>query len=75
MIGHRLNTYQQPSDLVAMLRDRAAAQPDVPAFSFLGDGKNEESSLTYAELDGRARAIGASGTLSLTILYSFSRDG
>src|ERR1044072_8656278 len=45
---------------VAVLRARAAQQPNASAYTFLLDGETEESHLTYAELDGRARAIGAS---------------
>ena len=40
-----------------LLRRRASERPDATAFRFLGD--DGESSLTYAELDARARAIAA----------------
>lgn len=49
-----------PTTLVALLRARAALQPDRVAFTFLADGENEAGSLTHAALDTRARAIGAS---------------
>ncbi|HLF28782.1 MAG TPA: amino acid adenylation domain-containing protein [Anaerolineae bacterium] len=42
-----------------LLRWRAQQQPDQIAFTFLVDGETEEIDLTYAELDRRARAIGA----------------
>jgi acyl-CoA synthetase (AMP-forming)/AMP-acid ligase II/thioesterase domain-containing protein/acyl carrier protein len=45
--------------LVDVLRARATRQPDRLAYSFLPKGEAEEASLTYAELDLRARAIGA----------------
>src|SRR4051812_24705718 len=45
--------------LIDVLRWRAEEQSDRQAFSFLLDGENQEDSLTYAELDRRARALGA----------------
>jgi natural product biosynthesis luciferase-like monooxygenase protein/FkbM family methyltransferase len=45
--------------LVDLLRWRAEKQPEQWAYSFLADGENEELRLGYAELDRRARAIGA----------------
>jgi acyl-CoA synthetase (AMP-forming)/AMP-acid ligase II/acyl carrier protein len=45
--------------LVAVLRRRAAADPDRRLFTFLADGEREDELLTAAELDTRARAIGA----------------
>src|SRR5215472_15857505 len=44
--------------LVELLRWRAALQSDQKAYTFLSKGE-EELSLTYAELDRQARAIGA----------------
>src|ERR1044071_6314680 len=44
----------------AVLRRRAAHQGAQVAFTFLLDGETEEASLTYAELDARARAIAVS---------------
>jgi amino acid adenylation domain-containing protein len=41
-----------------MLRRRAARQGGRPAYTFLRDGETAEASLTYAELDRRARAVG-----------------
>lgn len=45
--------------LVDILRQRALAQPDQRAFTFLIDGEIEEQTITYAELDQQARAIAA----------------
>src|ERR1700674_3926528 len=44
-----------------LLRWRAAEQPEALAFSWLGNGEADDRAvdLTYAELDLRARAIGA----------------
>jgi 8-amino-7-oxononanoate synthase len=48
-----------PSNLVDLLRHRAAHQGQDRAFSYLVDGEAEEIRWTYDELDRRARAIGA----------------
>nr|VFJ72801.1 MAG: Acyl-CoA synthetase (AMP-forming)/AMP-acid ligase II [Candidatus Kentron sp. FW] len=45
--------------LVDLLCHRAQIQPDKTAYTFLKDGEVEEDSLTYAQLDSRARAIAA----------------
>ncbi|HEX7332372.1 MAG TPA: MupA/Atu3671 family FMN-dependent luciferase-like monooxygenase [Pyrinomonadaceae bacterium] len=45
--------------LIELLRARAGSQSDKNAYTFLSDGETEETSLTYGELDQRARAIGA----------------
>src|SRR5690349_4461398 len=45
--------------LVDLLRGRAAGQFNQIAYTFLVDGETEELSLTYGELDARARAIAA----------------
>ncbi|HET7177633.1 MAG TPA: fatty acyl-AMP ligase, partial [Solirubrobacterales bacterium] len=45
--------------IVALLRRRAAEEPDATAFLFLADGEREELRLTYADLDRRARAVAA----------------
>ena len=50
---------QADSSLVDYLRTRASKQPDLRAYIFLVDGEREEESLTYSELDCRARAIAA----------------
>jgi len=49
----------KPSTLVTLLQRRVAEQPHRLAYTFLQDGEQEERSLTYAELDHLARAIGA----------------
>lgn len=45
--------------LLELLRARAESQGDKNAYTFLIDGETEELSLSYGELDQRARAIGA----------------
>nr|AKL71641.1 NocH [Nostoc sp. CCAP 1453/38] len=45
------------SNLVDLLRYRAVHQPDQTAFTFLQDEEGLESSLTYQQLDTKARAI------------------
>jgi acyl-CoA synthetase (AMP-forming)/AMP-acid ligase II len=50
----RLNT------IVELLRYRALSQPDQLAYTFLADRETEGERQTYADLDRRARAIGAS---------------
>ncbi|HEX6509319.1 MAG TPA: AMP-binding protein [Chloroflexota bacterium] len=53
------NVQRYSRTLVDLLRQRAALQPDREAFTYLVDGETDEISLTYGELDRRARAIGA----------------
>ncbi|CAG0930560.1 hypothetical protein TFLX_01830 [Thermoflexales bacterium] len=48
-----------PLTLVDLLCWRAVHQPGSLAYTFLIDGESEEINLTYAELNQRARAIGA----------------
>jgi acyl-CoA synthetase (AMP-forming)/AMP-acid ligase II len=45
--------------IVDILRNRALYQPKQLAFTFLLDGETESSSITYQELDLKARAIAA----------------
>ena len=45
--------------IVDLLQQRASYRPDDRAFTFLVDGEAEELNVTYAELDRKARAIGA----------------
>ncbi|HIK08929.1 MAG TPA: fatty acyl-AMP ligase [Oscillatoriaceae cyanobacterium M33_DOE_052] len=47
------------SNFVNLLRDRAQEMPEQTLYSFLPDGETVGSSLTYGELDQRARAIAA----------------
>lgn len=48
----------RPSNLVDLLRQQARRYPGKQAYSFLGEDEVEQASLTYAELDYQARAIG-----------------
>ncbi|HEX8337892.1 MAG TPA: fatty acyl-AMP ligase, partial [Pyrinomonadaceae bacterium] len=48
-----------PSTLLELLRQRASEEPHRTAYTFLDDAGAEESALTYAELDERARRIAA----------------
>lgn len=48
-----------PSTLVDLLQWRADQQPEKLAYRFLPDGQSEIRTITYTELDQRARAIGA----------------
>ena len=45
--------------IVDLLRQRSAYRPHDRAFTFLVDGENEELNITYAELDRKARSVGA----------------
>src|SRR5690349_13325514 len=49
----------QATTLVELLLGRAQQQPDLLVYSFLLDGEDDRAQLTCAELDRRARAIGA----------------
>ncbi|MDP9122846.1 MAG: AMP-binding protein, partial [Acidobacteriota bacterium] len=68
------------SSLIEILRFRAAHQPDRLAYRFLADGLAEEGSVTYAELERRARALGAlladlgAGGKRVLLLYPASLD-
>ena len=46
-------------NLIDLLRDRAVAQPDSTAFTFLDGGEREGASLTWAAIDFRSRALAA----------------
>ena len=48
-----------PDTLVDLLRSRAEQYPDRLAYRFIQDGETKIISITYGELDRRARAIGA----------------
>ena len=50
---------QETLTLVDLLQRRSQALQGARAFTFLADGERETSSLTYGELDRRARAIAA----------------
>ena len=45
--------------LVALLRWRAAHESDTPAYTFLSDGHDEAVTWTWADVDRRARVVGA----------------
>ena len=49
----------QPATLVELVRWRATHERDRQAYSLLDDALEEVASLTYSEIDRRARAIGA----------------
>jgi acyl-CoA synthetase (AMP-forming)/AMP-acid ligase II/acyl carrier protein len=48
----------ESASLLELSRHRAESQPGELAYTFLVDGESEETHLTYAGLDARARAIG-----------------
>ena len=50
---------QAPISLVDVLRQRAKEQPDKLVYRFLVDGEHDEVVLNYADLDQRARSLGA----------------
>src|SRR5688572_22700517 len=56
---HTAHILSHPQTLVDLLSQRGLQQPDRVAFRYLTEGDTTEVSLTYAELDERARAIGA----------------
>jgi 8-amino-7-oxononanoate synthase len=58
-LDHLPGSFFGPSNLVDLLRHRASHQGNEKAFGFLRDGETDEVSITYAELDRQARAIGA----------------
>ena len=45
--------------IVDLLRQRSAYRPHDRAFTFLVDGEQDELNITYAELDRKARTLGA----------------
>ncbi len=49
----------QSETLLHLLQRRAQQQPDGEAYTFLIDGDRQTATLTYRELDSRARSIGA----------------
>jgi acyl-CoA synthetase (AMP-forming)/AMP-acid ligase II len=51
--------HRQTNSLIDLLRDRAAAQGDATAFTFLDSGEREGGALTWNALEARSRAIGA----------------
>src|SRR5436305_171630 len=47
------------STLIELLRQRASQQAEHPGYTFLLDGETAEARMTWAELDRRARGLGA----------------
>ena len=58
-LDHLPGSFFGPSNLVDLLRHRALHQAQDCGFRFLVDGEDEEISLTYEQIDRKARAIGA----------------
>lgn len=61
-MSRRIRPPEPPSDLrtlASVLQWRAQTTPDAPAFTFLTDGETPQATWTYADLDQRARSIGA----------------
>ncbi|ETX02330.1 MAG: AMP-dependent synthetase and ligase [Candidatus Entotheonella factor] len=58
-VPHTAQILSHPQTLVDLLSQRGLQQPDRLAFRYLTEGATTEVSLTYAELDEQARAIGA----------------
>lgn len=56
---HTAQMMSHPQTLVDLLSQRGLQQPDRLAFKYLTEGATTAVSLTYAELDEQARAIGA----------------
>ncbi|HEU5383064.1 MAG TPA: AMP-binding protein, partial [Ktedonobacteraceae bacterium] len=56
---HSFEAARDSATLVALLQWRAQKEPQQRAYIFLKDGENIEETMTYGELDQRARAIGA----------------
>ncbi|AGA31109.1 hybrid non-ribosomal peptide synthetase/type I polyketide synthase [Singulisphaera acidiphila] len=55
---HPTESIDDPSSFLDVLRWRALRQPEQTAFVFNGDGDKADLSLTYGELDRRARTLG-----------------
>ena len=66
-LDHLPGSFFGPSNLVDLLRHRAAHQSNDPAFHYLVDGETDEILWTYAELDRRARAIAGAEAVSVDI--------
>src|SRR5688572_19880829 len=58
-LDHLPGSFFGPSNLVELLRHRAAHQPHDVAFTYLVDGETEEIRITHAELERKSRAIAA----------------
>lgn len=51
------NSADKVDNLVAVLREKAKKQPNQIAYRFLEDGETESDSITYKQLDQKAKAI------------------
>jgi amino acid adenylation domain-containing protein/non-ribosomal peptide synthase protein (TIGR01720 family) len=51
--------YRSAASWVEWVRERSVERPNQAAYTFLADGEEESLTLTYGELDRRARALGA----------------
>ncbi|HLM55156.1 MAG TPA: AMP-binding protein, partial [Pyrinomonadaceae bacterium] len=58
-VNHSPVAVTKPRTLVGLLRARAQGGPERVAYRFLSEGEAQEESVTYGELEGRARAIAA----------------
>ena len=58
-LPHTAHGNREPRTLVDLLQLRSSSHPDQVAYTFLADGASTEISLTYGELDHKARTIGA----------------
>jgi acyl-CoA synthetase (AMP-forming)/AMP-acid ligase II len=54
-----MTTRDRQATWVTIMRDKAQQQPQLAVCTFLADGETEHTSVTYAKLDVRARAIAA----------------
>ncbi len=59
LVNQPSQTFFGPSNLVELVRYRAAIQPDDLAYIYLADGVSSEIPITYRELDRRCRALAA----------------
>ena len=57
-LDQSLQTSCKPSVLHDLLRWRAENQPDRTAYTFMPDGDSSERSVTYSQLDRKARGVG-----------------
>jgi hypothetical protein len=56
-LDHSPQTLPKVATLIDILRYRALHQPDFTAYKFLEDGEIESDTVTYQQLDKKARAI------------------
>ena len=58
-LDHLPGSFFGPSNLVDLLRHRAAHQAHDRAFTYLLDGETDELHWTYEQLDRQSRAVAA----------------